>query len=102
MSTFRLTADAKNDLVEIRRYTLHQWGALQASTYLAELRSTFHLLAESPRLGRARPDVAPGVLSFPHGGHVVYYQTRESVLIVFAVLHKSMVPESHLTSRSPE
>ena len=48
MQTFRLTADAKDDLVETRRYTLNKWGMPQTQAYLTELRSAFHVLGQSP------------------------------------------------------
>jgi hypothetical protein len=39
------------------------------------------------------------IFSFPHVGHVIYYILHERQLIVFGVLHKSMVPSKHLDER---
>ncbi|AMO55102.1 plasmid stabilization protein [Endozoicomonas montiporae] len=99
MTTYRLTLDAQSDLIEIRRYTVAQWGTDQSRKYLSELRKTIHLLAETPSLGKHRPEVGSNVLSFPHGSHVIYYVMHEGVLVVFGVLHKRMVPLNHLVER---
>lgn len=100
MPGYRLTPDAQSDLVEIRRYTLKQWGSSQSQKYLSEIRQTIRLLAETPTLGKQRPDVASGVFSFPYVSHVIYYVIPAHQLIAFGVLHKRMVPHNHLENRA--
>jgi len=99
MSRYRLTQDAQSDLIENRRYTLRQWGAAQSQKYLSELRKTIRLLAKTPALGRARSEVGLNVFSFPYASHVIYYLLHEKQLVVFALLHKRMVPLNHLGRR---
>ena len=99
MPNYRLTPDAQSDLIEIRQFTVQQWGAAQSRKYLLGLRKTICLLSETPSLGKSRPDVDPDVLSFPHASHVIYYVVHKKQLIVFGVLHKRMVPLNHLTKR---
>jgi toxin ParE1/3/4 len=98
-TTYRLTPDAQSDLVEIRRFTVKQWGTTQSKKYLSKLRNTIRLLAETPSLGKSRPEVGSNVLSFPHVSHVIYYVVHEQQLVVFGVLHKRMVPLNHLVER---
>ena len=99
MSNYRLTPDAQSDLIDIRRFTLDRWGEAQSKKYLSELRQTLRLLAETPSLGKPRPDVGVDVLSFPHVSHVIYYVLHAQQLVVFGVLHKRMVPTNHLDGR---
>jgi toxin ParE1/3/4 len=99
MLSYRLTPDAQNDLIEIRRFTVKQWGTAQSQKYILELRQTIRLLAKTPSLGKSRPDIGSSVLSFPHVSHVIYYVVHEQQLIVFGVLHKRMVPLNHLAER---
>ncbi len=99
MPIYRLTADAQADLIEIRQFTVKQWGLSQSKKYLSELREIIYLLAERPSLGKSRPDVDSNVLSFPHASHILYYVMHEQQLIVIAVLHKRMVPFNHLAKR---
>lgn len=100
MLAYHVTQDAKRDILEIRRYTTEQWGKSQSQKYLSELRQTIRLLAENPNLGKHRSDVGSGVSSFPHASHVIYYIVHEQQLVVFGVLHKRMVPITHLADRS--
>ncbi|CAM3609331.1 Toxin ParE1 [Vibrio aerogenes CECT 7868] len=100
MPAYHLTPDAQADLIEIRRYTIQEWGTNQSQSYLSELRQAISLLAESPSLGKHRTDVGTGVLSFPHGSHVIYYIKHSSHIVVFAVLHQRMLPSHHLTQRN--
>ena len=96
---YRLTPDAISDVIEIRRFTLEQWGVVQSQKYLSELRQTIRLRAETPTLGRSRPDAGADVLSFAQASHVIYYVLHGEQLVVFGVLHKDMVPLNHLSER---
>jgi len=99
MSGYYLTRDAQSDLIGIRRYTVKKWGSVQSKKYLSKLRETIRLLAEAPTLGKLRPEVGLGVVSFPYVSHVIYYVENKRQLVIFAVLHKRMVPDSHLVQR---
>lgn len=57
------------------------------------------LLAETPALGKSRPEVGANVYSFPQGSHIIYYVVHEQQLVVFGVLHKRMAPLAHLNER---
>ena len=98
---FRLTSDARTDLIEIRRFTVLRWGGVQSGEYLSKLRQAMVLLASSPQIGTQSPELGPGVSSFPLAGHVIYYLVDEKDVVVFAVLHKAMVPSRHLEGRKP-
>lgn len=90
MTAYRLTPDAQTDLIEIRRYTLKQWGAEQSKKYLLELRQTIRVLSETPTLGKQRHEVGVDVFSFPYVSHVIYYIVNKQQIVIFSVLHKSM------------
>ena len=72
MLKYRLTSNAQSDLIEIRRYTLTQWGSLQSKKYLSELRQAIALLSDRPAIGKLRPDLSQGVFSLLHTSHVIY------------------------------
>ena len=96
MTLYRLTPDAQSDLIEIRRFTVKQWGIVQSKKYLSELRQTIQLLAVNSSLGKTRPEIGEGVFSFPHASHIIYYVIHKRQLVVFGVLHKRMVPMNPL------
>lgn len=99
MARYKLTKDAQADLIHIRQYTLMQWGSGQSERYLLALHQALILLSESPEIGKKRPDTLTDTLSFPHASHVVYYMVHNDHVLVFAILHKGMVPGSHLEDR---
>ncbi len=96
---YRLTPDAQADLIEIRRYTLNQWGKDQSHKYLSELRQTIKLLSDTPTIGKQRHEVGADVFSFPYASHVIYYTLYKQQVVVFGVLHKNMIPLTHLDDR---
>ncbi len=100
MAAYRLTRDAQTDLMEIRRYTLKQWGVEQSKKYLLELRQTIKVLSETPTMAKQRNEVGNNVFSFSHVSHVIYYTIDKNQLVVFGILHKSMVPLLHLDDRN--
>jgi len=90
MPEFRVTPRALDDLKNIGQYTERQWGKRQRNTYLKALEKRFYWLAENPKLGKQRPDIAEGYYSFPQGEHVVFYLIREKGIDIIGVLHKEM------------
>ena len=98
-ANYFLTPDAQADLINIRQYTFQQWGRTQSYKYLSELKRTICFLAESPSLGKHRPDVGENVQSFTHKNHVIYYYKNEHRVVIFGILHSRIVPENHLQVR---
>lgn len=96
---YRLTADAKRDLTNIRHYTLQKWGKQQSTKYLADIRDTIRTLSEMPSMGKRRLDIDEVIFSFPHVSHTIYYTIANKQVVVVAVLHNSMVPSNHLEGR---
>lgn len=101
MSQYQFTEQAQQDLIQIRRFTIANWGEKQSQHYLCDLEKTLQLLSEMPLMGKSCfDDLGVDVYRFPYGSHVIYYLTtpKETIVLV-AVLHKSMVPSKHLEKR---
>ena len=92
---FRLTPRAAADLNHIAAYTLRKWGRRQATAYLKALNDRFAWLAEYPEIGRARPEVLPGLRSFREGSHIIFYRMRETVIEIIGVPHMAMDIDSY-------
>ena len=90
MPGYRVTPRALEDLKNIGRYTEQQWGKRQRNTYLRALEKRFSWLAENPRLGEHRTDVAEGYYSFPQGEHVVFRMIGEENINIIGISHKEM------------
>ena len=65
VASYRLTNEAKNDLIEIRRHSLNQWGSAQSNEDISELRRTLTSLSTMPTLGKQRPELAEDTSAFP-------------------------------------
>ena len=92
----RLTEGAKQDLINIRSYTKKEWGIMQQEKYLLEMNNSIKLLQESPLIGKAKPDLGNHFYSYPFKSHVIYYSFNSKLLMIFGIIHKSMIPTKHL------
>lgn len=95
MTTFRLTPRAYEDLKAIGRYTEAQWGKDQRNKYLAALDARFQWLADSPRRGRHRPDIADGYFCFRLGRHLIFYLIGEQGIDIIGIPHQAMDVERY-------
>lgn len=97
MSTLRLTPAARNDLSEIWDWTAHHWGEDQANTYLGELHAAMLRIADDPRRGRDRAEIAEGYRSYAAGSHMLWFTAGTPDYVdVIRVLHQRMDPRRNL------
>jgi toxin ParE1/3/4 len=83
---FRFTEKAEKDVDAILSYTLTTWGEAQAQAYILGLYDLLDLVSENPAAGRLRPELAPGLRSFPYRKHLVFYASLEGEVVVVRVL----------------
>lgn len=97
MAGFRLTPDARSNLMQIGLYTEQRWGRQQRMDYLKMIDDCFRMLADAPLQGKVRPEIHHRLRSYPVGRHIVFYLIRDEALIVIVnVLHARMDPVCHL------
>jgi len=96
VANYKFAEKAERDLKDIIDYTLQQWGALQAHTYLDGLETRGQLLADNPDLGTKREAISEGLLSFPYESHILYYMRQPYGITIVRVLHQTMDPMKHL------
>ena len=96
MRQLKLTKQAFNELEEIKRYSVVNWGNAQAAKYLKKLKDTFELIQINPEVGQPGLLNWPQIYRLPVQSHMVYYQFDDQEVFVMAVLHQSMLPENHL------
>lgn len=87
---FRITKRAKEDLVDIGRYTERIWSKKQRDKYLGELDACFYRLGKNAKLGRHRPEIHDDYYSFPQGSHVVFYMIGRDFIDIIGIPHKRM------------
>jgi toxin ParE1/3/4 len=82
----RTSPRTEDDLHAIWRYVASKnTGA--ADRLLDRIEATFDKLARSPLSGRARPDLAATLRSFPVGSYVIFYVPAPHGITVVRVMH---------------
>jgi toxin ParE1/3/4 len=93
LAQVRRTARAEQDLIEIWLFVAESDPAA-ADKLLDGLDVAFQRLARNPRLGPARPDLAPQLRYFPVGNYLILYrQIRGGVEIVRTIHGARYLPD---------
>ena len=94
-SKIQRTPLARFDLVDIWQFIADDSEAA-ADRVLDQIEATLRMLRDNPKAGRARPELADGVRSFPAGNYVLFYrETREGITLVRALSgYRDIQPES--------
>lgn len=96
MSSYLLSPQAQQSLVQISQYTLDNFGKRQQQNYLKMLRDRMRAAAKNPEKGKERGDIKTGYYSVQAEKHHIYYRVRDSHIEIIDVLHQSMEPKMHL------
>ncbi|MEQ5806029.1 type II toxin-antitoxin system RelE/ParE family toxin [Alteromonas sp. NFXS44] len=90
MESYKLSELAEEDLRLIVARTIADWGQPQAEKYVLLLHETMLQIANSPHMGRTRPELYENTMSFPVGKHIVYYLKVEAGIEIARILHQRM------------
>jgi toxin ParE1/3/4 len=85
MGSVRLSAHAARDLEQIWAY-IAQDSPVAADRFLDRIHRTCLRLADVPRIGRLRNELAKGLRSFPIGRYVIFYRVGGGGIEVARVL----------------
>lgn len=97
MSTFTLTKRAKSDLMAIAKFTEDRWARTQRNIYIKQFDEAFHMLADSPAIGKNCDFIKNGYHKFPQGSHIIFYKSApDKTLEIIRILHKKMDVTSRL------
>jgi len=86
MRRYGVTATAEQDLEDILTYIASD-NPKAALRLIDRLEIQFGRLAETPGLGRSRPDLAHELRSFPLGNYLIFYHPEPGGIIIVRVLH---------------
>ena len=100
MTSYELTADAEEDLKQIARYTVKEWGKKQSLKYGALLEACFEKIAHRTAIARVFSKTYPQV-KFVHCEHhyVFYLDFENRPPCIIAVLHEAMDIVARLDER---
>jgi toxin ParE1/3/4 len=86
MGILRRTRRAEQDLIDIWLWIAAD-SPSAADRLLARIDSTCRRLAEHPRLGPARPDIAADARAFVVGRYLVLYRLTDNGIEIVRVVH---------------
>ena len=88
MGSVHRSAKAEEDLIEVWLHIATD-NPQAADHLLDQIDAKCHMLAEHPRLGQARSDIAQGLRYFPAGSYLLLYRERPDGIELVRVLHGS-------------
>ena len=87
MEPYFLSDPAKRELDDIWDFYSETVSDSEADRRVARLVDHFDLLAEFPRMGKARPEYAPGIRSYVADPYVVWYYILPSQIEMSRIVH---------------
>ena len=92
----KLAPKARQDFIDILRYTGETWGQAQLLTYRDKINDALQALSQNPQLGHKRSDLPATHLAYLVGSHVIVYRVSADSLGVARILHQRMSLARHL------
>jgi len=86
VAKIRRSAAAENDLLSIWRYVARD-NPEAATRVLRNIDEKCALLGDNPKLGPARPDIAPEVRYFTAGNYLILYREVPDGVEIVRVVH---------------
>ena len=89
--TIRLSTLARQDLDDIRQYTLETWGQAQWHKYYRGLVIAFERIADSPTIGRDRSLLVEGLRSLTYEKHILFFKPVAAINgepVILRIVHE--------------
>ena len=87
-----LSKKARQDFLNILRYTAEQWGKDQLEKYRGKIDAAIQKIAGNPAIGASRNDLDEPYRTFPVGVHVIVYRQQSHRIRILRILHQRMDP----------
>ena len=92
----KLAPKARQDFIDILRYTGETWGQAQLLTYRDQINDALQAISQNPQLGHGRNDLPATHLAYLVGSHVIVYRVGTDSLGVVRILHQRMSLARHV------
>ena len=91
-----LSPKARQDFIEILRYTGETWGQPQLLAYRDKVNEALQAIGRNPHLGHARADLPPTHRGYLVGSHIIVYRIDANSIGVARILHQRMSMAKHV------
>ena len=92
----KLAPKARQDFIDILRYTGESWGHAQLLIYRDKINEALQAISQNPQLGHLRNDLPSTHLAYLVGSHVIVYRVGVDSLGIVRILHRRMSLARHL------
>ncbi|MFT6872524.1 MAG: toxin ParE1/3/4 [Roseivirga sp.] len=86
MAKYRLSIEAKNDLIRIHQYGVEKFGMAQADSYFGSFFEYFDLIAENPFSFESVDYIRKGYRRCPCGVDSIYYRLKDNLVEIMAIV----------------
>ncbi|MBT9190085.1 type II toxin-antitoxin system RelE/ParE family toxin [Zobellia russellii] len=88
MAKYRLSNEAKNDLIRIHRYGVEKFGMEQADKYFETFFEYFDIIAKSPYSFESVEHIRTGYRRCVYGSDSIYYKINNDIVDIMAIVGK--------------
>lgn len=95
-ATLKLSPRARQDFIDILRYTGETWGQNQLLAYRDKINDALQAISYNPLLGHRRDDLPATHLAYLVGAHVIVYRPYTDSIGIVRILHQRMSLARHI------
>jgi toxin ParE1/3/4 len=92
----KLSPKARQDFIDILRFTGETWGQGQLLTYRDKIHDALQAISRNPQLGHARADLPKTHWAYLVGSHVIVYRVDADHVGIVRILHQRMSMSEHI------
>lgn len=93
MGKYRLSEEAKGDLIRIHQYGVQKFGEVQADRYFSAFFDQFELIASQPLVYQSVDHIRSGYRRCVCGVDSIYYRIVEDTVEIMSIIGRQDVDE---------
>jgi len=86
MANYRISNDAKEDLIRIHQFGIKMFGITQADKYFYSFFDHFEIIAQRPFSFESVDYIKEGYRRCPCGSETIYYRINDSMVEIMAII----------------
>lgn len=88
MANYKLSNDAKEDLIRIHHYGVKKFGMLQADNYFNSFFEYFDMISQNPFSFESIDYIKKGYRRCPYGSDTIYYKIEDDTIKIMSIVGK--------------
>ncbi len=86
MAKYRLSNEAKKDIIRIHQYGVKKFGTAQADKYFNSFFENFELIAQRPLSFESVEYIKSGYRRCPCGADSIYYRIQDNIVEIISII----------------